>query len=447
MSKETVYVQGMSCSACELNIEKELLNIPGVTFVEALLSQGVVRFEYTGKKPTITDLNNIFQKMGYTFSKIPPKKSKKSLLVVMLTSISIIGVFLLISQSSFATLINVSSQSSLPTFFVFGLIAGLSTCATLIGGLVLSLSKLWDKNLPENSSIFYKIYPHFLFNFGRLVSFSLLGLILGLFGSTFSFLPLLTSILLFIVSIFMLIIGLQMLGINLFNSLKLSIPKHFSKFLFQSEKSQKLNSFIIGFLTFLIPCGFTIAVQGLSILSQNPLRGFLIMLFFALGTSVPLLFIGFASTKVLGNQKWTDTFSKVAGVLVIFFVLYNLNLQLGLPSFGNSNQEVSQNSEILLSKIASNQSPQIIKSVYKDASDIKPNTFEVKVGVPVRFEVKVEANGYGCMSTIMIPGLWDKPLTLKKDQTLIMDFTPNKVGEYPITCAMGAPRGSLKVVD
>lgn len=90
---------------------------------------------------------------------------------------------------------------------------------------------------------------------------------------------------------------------------------------------------------------------------------------------------------------------------------------------------------------------QVIKAVYTLAADIQPNTFEVKKGKPVRFEVEVRDNGSGCMSTIMIPGLWDKALTLKKGKTLVMEFTPYISGDYEITCAMGVPRGTLKVID
>ncbi|NCU43258.1 hypothetical protein EOL72_02845 [Candidatus Falkowbacteria bacterium] len=90
---------------------------------------------------------------------------------------------------------------------------------------------------------------------------------------------------------------------------------------------------------------------------------------------------------------------------------------------------------------------QVIKAVYTEASDIQPNAFEVKVNQPVRFEVSVKDDGYGCMSTIMIPGLWRQPLTLRKGQTLVMEFTPKRVGTYQIACAMGVPRGTLKVTN
>lgn len=97
--------------------------------------------------------------------------------------------------------------------------------------------------------------------------------------------------------------------------------------------------------------------------------------------------------------------------------------------------------------ISDNSDVQIIKTnygkaSYSDPSDINPSTFNVAAGKPVRMEVAVTADGEGCMSSFMIPGLVDQPKLLKKGQNLVFDFTPQK-GSYTITCAMGVPRGKI----
>lgn len=93
---------------------------------------------------------------------------------------------------------------------------------------------------------------------------------------------------------------------------------------------------------------------------------------------------------------------------------------------------------------------QAIKAVFDNASytadsDITPNVFTVKAGKPVRFEITANANGAGCMSTIMIPGLVDDYELLEKGKTIKWEFTPT-AGTYDITCAMGVSRGVLKVI-
>lgn len=90
-------------------------------------------------------------------------------------------------------------------------------------------------------------------------------------------------------------------------------------------------------------------------------------------------------------------------------------------------------------------SVQIIKASYALDADIQPNTFTVKAGTPVRFEVNVKEDGQGCMSTIMVPGLYNTPQLLQKNVPIVMEFTPVKAGQYNITCAMGVPRGIIKV--
>ena len=82
---------------------------------------------------------------------------------------------------------------------------------------------------------------------------------------------------------------------------------------------------------------------------------------------------------------------------------------------------------------------------YTTAHDISPNTFTVKTGEKVRLEINPTDTASGCMSDIMIPGLWEKPQPLIKGKKVVMEFTPQKPGAYKITCAMGVPRGVINV--
>ncbi|HEX8974344.1 MAG TPA: sulfite exporter TauE/SafE family protein [Patescibacteria group bacterium] len=94
---------------------------------------------------------------------------------------------------------------------------------------------------------------------------------------------------------------------------------------------------------------------------------------------------------------------------------------------------------------ANSASAQVVNTIYTYSQDIQPNTFKVKAGQPVKFIVDVKENGVGCMSTIMIPGLYNQPQQLIAGNKIEMDFTPTKPGTYQITCAMGVPRGTLTV--
>jgi len=59
------------------------------------------------------------------------------------------------------------------------------------------------------------------------------------------------------------------------------------------------------------------------------------MTLFALGTLPTLLFIGFSSVKFLQKPHLSENFLKIAGVLVLFFALYNINSQLNILGISN----------------------------------------------------------------------------------------------------------------
>lgn len=74
-----------------------------------------------------------------------------------------------------------------------------------------------------------------------------------------------------------------------------------------------------------------------------------------------------------------------------------------------------------------------------------PSDFKVKAGWPVRFFVRAEDDGLGCMSTIMVAELYEEPQFLEAGKTIVMEFTPRRKGDYDIICAMGIPWGIIKV--
>lgn len=88
---------------------------------------------------------------------------------------------------------------------------------------------------------------------------------------------------------------------------------------------------------------------------------------------------------------------------------------------------------------------QVITADYSVETDIEPKEFSVKVGKPVKFVINPETDGYGCMTTIMIPGLYDVPEFLQEGKEIVMEFTPKEKGKYNITCSMGMIRGTLSV--
>ena len=88
---------------------------------------------------------------------------------------------------------------------------------------------------------------------------------------------------------------------------------------------------------------------------------------------------------------------------------------------------------------------QVIQAAYTRKADLSPNQFTVRANQPVRFEIDAKDNGSGCMGSITVPGLTEDVQNFRRGQKITFEFTPKKAGSYPITCAMGVPRGNIVV--
>lgn len=341
--EQTYYVKGMHCAACEVLIEKKLLKIPGVKAVDASTANGRAVVEYEGEKPALNALNDIFRKDNYTFfdslitstqGETKEASQANSTLFGFAIAIGIIAAFLLLDRMGISGLFSITSTSSIFSFLGFGVLAGLSSCAALVGGMVLSLSKQWNEMyLPGDSSI-KKSQPHILFNVGRILSYGIFGGILGLIGSRLALSFTVTAWLVVIVSLLMVGLGLQMLGVKSFRRFQIGLPKFITRKIADEKKFEgRYMPFVMGALTFFLPCGFTITAQTIALLSASATQGALIMGFFALGTAPMLLLIGLSSVKFFSKPHLALTFSRVAGFLVLFFAAYNLWSQAGVLGF------------------------------------------------------------------------------------------------------------------
>lgn len=454
--EHTYFVKGMHCASCELLIEKKLSAMKEVKSVEASADKGRVFIVYEGERPSTDRLNKNFRKENYLFFdqpvKIAEQKEGGDFFTIAGAALFIIIGFFLIKNSGFAGLINATSTSSLPVFFLLGLLAGVTSCAALVGGLILSMSKQWIEMYSEKNSTLEKLQPHLMFNIGRIVSYALLGGVIGAIGSKFQISLTFTSVLIVAVSVMMFFLALQMLGVKAFRKFQFTMPKFITRRIVDETKFQgKHMPFLMGALTFFLPCGFTMTAQGLALISGGAVQGALIMLFFALGTLPALLAIGLSAVKFSQKPHLANKFLKVAGILVLFFALFNINTQLnvlGFPSFSDikfnpSNQSSISNNEEGLPPIINGK--QVIKM---DALNYgyKPNYFKVKAGIPVRWEITDKGTS-GCTNAIISKSLFEGEIPLTPGQTSIKEFTPEKPGKYKFSCWMGMVSGIIEVID
>lgn len=446
-SEHKYCVTGLHCASCELLVEKKLLKIKGVKSVEVSAGKGEAIVYYEGSLLDTEKLNQIFQEDGYKFYNVPKEKPEEVSSAakgvgrsVLIALIFIVG-FLLLGKSRVTELVSVNSNSSLPMFFVFGLLAGISSCAALVGGMILSLSKKWTR---------YKARPHILFNAGRLLSFAVMGAVLGEVGSRLQVSLSLASILVIVVSAMMIVFGLQMIGVRALAGFSITVPKFITRRIANEDNFQgEWLPFLLGATTFFLPCGFTITTQGLALLSGDLVRGSLIMTAFALGTLPVLIFIGFSSARLFKNPHWSQNFSQVAGILVLFFAVFNINSQLnrlGLPSFSDFGYKTAQKDTSSPSGLPAVVGGKQIIRMSASSSGYSPNYFKVMVGIPVRWEITDKGTS-GCTNAIISRGLFADSIPLTPGQVSVKEFTPTVTGQYKFSCWMGMVSGIIEVVD
>jgi sulfite exporter TauE/SafE/copper chaperone CopZ len=454
--KQTIYIQGMHCASCELLIEKYIIAQKWVTSVEASIQDSKVDIYFEGKEELdISLLNKEFEQMGYTFSKKrkntkePPlfhiedgtltvnrEKFGKIFKTGLIIAIAIV-IFIIVDRLQLGKYINVNGGFSLGAYFTLGIVAGISSCAALVGGMLLSMSKQWN-DMYIGQSQKQKSIPHTMFHIGRIVSFALLGGVLGLIGKSVTFNnPTISAIFIILISIVMLILALQMLEVKWAQRLRFSMPKSFTKTVSNENKfAGRFMPFVMGAVTFFVPCGFTLIAQGIALTSGSFLIGSLVMLFFALGTFLPLLGISVAGIKMNEKPKSTALFNQIAGILIFFFVFYNINGQLnvlGLPSLNDIKVQPNQGQQDETQKQDSNED-QTLNLTARGFQYIPNGSTTLKAGIETTLIVDNQGI-QGCGVYMSGRGLFDGYITLKPGQNTIK-FTPKK-GTYKITCSMG----------
>ena len=164
-----------------------------------------------------------------------------------------------------------------------------------------------------------------MFHVGRIVSFFVLGGVIGAIGSAFTLNVSTTFFLSLLVGLVMLVLGLNLLEIFPWaKKLQPSMPKFIAKHAHSVSKlNHTLTPLLVGVITFFLPCGFTQSMQLYALTTGSFLNGGLTMLAFALGTLPVLALVSFSSFSMKNSPK-SGVFFKTAGLVVILFAVFNI---------------------------------------------------------------------------------------------------------------------------
>lgn len=315
-----LHVNGMHCASCVVLTKESLSEAPGVTEVHVDLAKRTATV--TGELPEdpreAATLLSPRMPAGYSLAAEPAKTAvawQEFIYALPIAALLIAGFIALQKADLMATS---AGETSLGTAFVIGLIASVSTCLAVVGGLVLSVSAAYAKTGSTRK-------PQLLFHVGRLAGFFLLGGILGVVGKSLQLGATGNAALAIMIGVIMFILGFNLLDITHHaRRFQLRLPASIGSRVHALKNStHTFVPLVIGAATFFLPCGFTQSMQAYALTTGSFFSGGMTMLVFALGTLPMLALLSFSAFSIT-NKPWRGIFFKTAGSLVIALAVINI---------------------------------------------------------------------------------------------------------------------------
>jgi sulfite exporter TauE/SafE/copper chaperone CopZ len=456
-----ILVDGMSCGSCEQRIEKEVSALEGVRRVGASASLSEVMVYYEPDRVGLAAIHEAIRGAGYTVRDESAVAARTAVadtatasaergaagapLYRFLGLIAVIAaVYLIIRYSvGFTFLPSVSQSMGYGLIFVVGLLTSLH-CIAMCGGIVLSqgIKRSEDESQPASGSrreqVTAGLLPSLLYNGGRVVSYTVIGGVVGALGSLFSLSTALKGVMPIVAGAFMLFLGVRMLGIfPRLSRLRIRFPG------LGAGKARAAASrrgpFVIGLLNGLMPCGPLQTMQVYALGTGSFFAGALSMFLFSLGT-VPLL-LGFGAIGALLSAKFNRRMLKASGVLVMVLGLVMFTRGMSLFGVGLPSLPVGGRSGVAVATLANG-----YQEVRTTVESGQYHPFVVQKGVPVRWIVRVTAEDLnGCNNPLTVPQYGIRK-TLVPGENLI-EFTPSREGTVTYTCWMGMISSSITVIS
>lgn len=496
--KKRLRIGGMTCISCQNKIQNKLKNTAGIQDVTVSYRTSFADIVYDSDLITLKNITAIIEKLDYEV--LPGTKAPKleirriiSLLVI------IVSLYVLLQQFGILNLLVPSqladTKMGYGMLFIVGLITSIH-CIAMCGGINLSQCIPQGDGGKEDSGKLATFRPAFQYNLGRVISYTVIGFLLGLIGmligggSGVGLPTLFQGILKLIAGVFMVIMGINMLGIfPWLRRFNLRMPK-FLAIKIGKKKAESTQALVVGLLNGLMPCGPLQSMQIVALASGNPFAGALAMFLFSMGT-VPLM-LGFGSLVSALGRKFSQRVMSIGAVLVVVLGLAMLSqggslsglllpdqllflvIMLGIIGvvasvpFGKTLYRgisiatvivimvgggivwgsVNENANFSKANAAAEEieivdGVQVINSTL--ASGRYPN-ISVQAGTPVKWVIDAPSGTInGCNYKMMLKE-YGIEHTFTEGENVI-EFTPTKSGTVQYTCWMGMIRGNIFVTD
>ena len=425
LETETIKVKDMFCRQCEARITEARRGLEGVSAVAVSFDTGNVRVTYDKGICSRDRLLAVIEETGYTAAEensVNTVVNGISVIVILLAAWYILNAFHL--NIVFQKFPVATEGMNYAMLFAIGILTSFH-CIAMCGGLNLAATARAEKKAA------------FYYNLGRLLSYTMIGGLLGLLGSFISINLRIRAVIGLAAAVIMLF-----LGVRLMNCFPIKIPfqrkRNFGirgKFLRKGS-----GSFYIGLLNGFMPCGPLQAMQILAISAGSFISGSLSLFFFCLGTIPLMLVMGLAASHLTAKAK--NRMALFGGALVFVFGIYMLQNNLALLGVSVFQESGRINQANIVEAVEQN-------GIQQAESTLKPGSYDVlkvKAGIPVQWIVYAGKDALnGCNSEIVIPA-YNLDIRLQEGENLI-EFTPGEAGTIKYSCWMGMIKSEIIVTD
>ncbi|MGW6708971.1 urease accessory protein UreH domain-containing protein [Streptomyces sp. NPDC054956] len=378
-----------------------------------------------------------------------------------------------------------SSVALLITGASTGLLAGGASCAAVQGGLLagavtrrLTSARSSARNGSTRSGSTRTssrkavpavepaapLAPVGAFLVGKLLSHTLLGVLLGVFGSAVRPGPRAQAVLMLAAGLLMVLFALDLFGVRGVGRLVPRPPASFGRLLRRSTKTDSaVTPALIGFATVLVPCGVTLSMELLAITSGSAVAGAAVMAGFVLGTSPLFALLGYLFRR--GSQALSGRLAALTGVVVLAVAVWTMASALqagGWVTFTTKDEKAAASGPFVVQGVPENdpvydagaggqagdRAPVVTDASGKQIVTLTvtdfyvPTRFTAKAGVPTTLVLHGKDSG-GCARAFTIPELGVQEI-VKRDGDTEIDLGTRGPGILRFSCAMGMQSGAIE---
>jgi sulfite exporter TauE/SafE len=308
----------------------------------------------------------------------------------------------------------------------------------------------------ETGPWYRKITPNVAYQLAKMVSYMIVGLLLGTIGS-FIKLDTLRPWVMLAAGVFMIVLGLGMTGkVPWAARLTPRPPKWLMNALLKMRRKASADAaahetsiatpITFGLMTGLLPCGPLMAAQVAAAASGSAISGATGMAAFALGTA-PLM-VAFGTAGSLIPMAWKNRMMTVLaiGVMIFGLVFINRGLMLtGSPvTFGSLKSAVVGTSTTQDSAAYKTGADGVVEvPITISGTKFIPSAVQIPADKPVRLVVDRQ-EAVPCSDQIALPQLGILK-DLAPNAVTTVEIPATKAGTYTLTCGMGMMSGQLVV--